>query len=380
MRCGRKSRSSHLLRAVAVACPLLLLSVYAHAADFTLRYIGQYAITTGTLFEGVEFGGISGLDRAPDGTYYAISDDRGGERGTPRAYSLAIDYDADGFRSVTLLRQIFMLRPDATSFSSTRRTVDPESIRVAPNGNLYWSSEGNWSPKPGDRHQPFLREMRVDGSFVRQFSTPAMFDYADNSTIGGRDNKLFESLAVTPNGTIFIATEDAIAQDGPIASVASGSRLRLTALAATGDASAQYVYQLGPIPKLPTVAPHYADNGLVELLALSDSRFLALERGFSTGPGITIRIALADIDGASNVLNVPSLIGIHPAPMAKEYLLDLDVLKSSFGIVLDNLEGMSWGHLLPNGHRTLVLVSDNNFQSNQTTQFIAFELVPRSVR
>jgi hypothetical protein len=48
--------------------------------------IGDYSIKTKTLFDGVEFGGISGLDRAPDGSYWAISDERGGERG-PEAWA-----------------------------------------------------------------------------------------------------------------------------------------------------------------------------------------------------------------------------------------------------------------------------------------------------
>ena len=46
----------------------------------SLKLIGTASIPTGTLFEGVEFGGISGLDQALDGSYWAISDDRGGER------------------------------------------------------------------------------------------------------------------------------------------------------------------------------------------------------------------------------------------------------------------------------------------------------------
>ena len=60
----------------------------------SLRLIGDYSIKTKTLFDGVEFGGISGLDRAPDGSYWAISDERGGERGTPRSTTWA-------FRSMT---------------------------------------------------------------------------------------------------------------------------------------------------------------------------------------------------------------------------------------------------------------------------------------
>ena len=38
---------------------------------------------------------------------------------------------------------------------------------------------------------------------------------------------------------------------------------------------------------------------------------------------------------------------------------------------VDNLEGMTWGPKLPNGERSLILVSDNNFSATQVTQFVA---------
>ena len=66
----------------------------AQAADFSLRLIGQQSLPTGTLFQSVEFGGISGLERASDGNYWALSDERGGERGTPRFYNISLNYDA----------------------------------------------------------------------------------------------------------------------------------------------------------------------------------------------------------------------------------------------------------------------------------------------
>ena len=44
------------------------------------------------------------------------------------------------------------------------------------------------------------------------------------------------------------------------------------------------------------------------------------------------------------------------------------------GITLDNVEGMTFGPDLPDGRRTLVLVSDDNFSESQVTQFLAFAL------
>jgi len=365
-------------RALLAAALLSAFVLPSQAADFTLRLIGQQSLPTGTLFQGVEFGGISGLDRAADGTFWALSDDRGGERGTPRFYNLSLDYDATGFHGITINSQVHMLRPDGTPFPSNARTVDPEGIRVAPNGNLYWASEGNWSSNPATRFQPFVREMTTAGVHVRAFNTPAMFDYVDNTTTGGRNNKLFEALAVTPNGTVYTANEDALAQDGNITTLNAGSKVRVTALdPVSGNATAQYVYELPRIPvdAIPG-APFGPDNGLPELLAISDNQFIALERAFAFGVGNTIRLTLTSFDaGTTNVLDVASLEGASYIPMSRELLLEMPI--SYEGVTLDNMEALSWGTVLANGHRTLVLAADNNFNAaTQTNLFMAFEVVP----
>ncbi len=349
----------------------------AQAADFSLRLIGQQSLPTGTLFQSVEFGGISGLERASDGNYWALSDERGGERGTPRFYNISLNYDAAGFKSVTINSQTNMLRPDGTPFPANARTVDPEGIRLAPNGNLYWSSEGNWSTNASDRYQPFVREMATDGTYVRSFNTPALFDYVDNRSTGGSDNKLFEALALTPNGKIYTANEDALIQDGNLATLAAGCKLRVTALdPVSGNATAQYVYELPPIPvDAAPGAPYAIDNGLVELLAISDNQFIAVERAFASGVGNTIRLILTGFDaGTTNVNGIASLTGASYTPMNRELLLEMPITYQ--GVPLDNIEAISWGKTLDNGNRTLVLAADNNFNGTQTNLFMAFEVMP----
>ena len=44
---------------------------------------------------------------------------------------------------------------------------------------------------------------------------------------------------------------------------------------------------------------------------------------------------------------------------------------------LDNTEGMCWGPSLPDGQRVLVVVSDDNFNPLQVTQFAAFAFTDR---
>lgn len=360
-----------------IALALSILAGTASAADFSLRLIGDFSLPTGTIHEGVEFGGISGMDMAADGSYWAISDDRGGERGTPRFYNLSLDYDAAGFHDVAINSQTYMQRPDGTAFPATSRTVDPESIRVAPNGNLYWSSEGNWNSNPANMYQPFVREMKTDGSYVGEFNTPAMFSYVDNTTTGGRGNKLFEALTVAPDGTVYTANEDALIQDGNITTLTTGSKVRVTALdPVSGNATAQYVYELPPIPvDAAPGAPFGPDNGLPELLAISDNQFIAIERAFAYGVGNTIRLTLTSFDAVTtNVLGIASLDGATYTPMSRELLLEMPITYE--GVILDNIEAISWGKTLANGHRTLVLAADNNFSGTQSNLFMAFEVVP----
>jgi hypothetical protein len=44
------------------------------------------------------------------------------------------------------------------------------------------------------------------------------------------------------------------------------------------------------------------------------------------------------------------------------------------GIFTDNIEGLTFGPKLTNGHQSLLFVSDNNFSDKQKTQFLLFEL------
>jgi len=105
-------------------------------------------------------------------------------------------------------------------------------------------------------------------------------------------------------------------------------------------------------------------------LPLSPTRLLAMERSFSTGVGNDVRIYLVDTAGATDTLGLPALpqdlSGVQVAQ--KTLVLDLDVL----GVTLDNLEGLTFGPVLPDGRQSLLIVSDNNFSPTQVTQFLAF--------
>ena len=47
---------------------------------------------------------------------------------------------------------------------------------------------------------------------------------------------------------------------------------------------------------------------------------------------------------------------------------------STTSIPLDNVEGITLGPKLPDGRKSLLLVSDNNFAASQFTQFLLFAI------
>ena len=159
--------------------------------------------------------------------------------------------------------------------------------------------------------------------------------------------------------------------------MAAGSVVRVTAMDPTsGNAKAQYAYRLPAIPvDAPAGAPFGPDNGLSEMLSIGKNRFIAVERAFASGIGNTIRLVETQITASTtNVLAVPSLTGASYTAMDRKVLLEMPITYE--GIKLDNIEAISWGKTLANGHRTLVLAADNNFTAQtQANQFIVLEVI-----
>ncbi len=117
---------------------------------------------------------------------------------------------------------------------------------------------------------------------------------------------------------------------------------------------------------------------MTEILSVNDHKFLLIERAGVQGEDRSfknyIRLYEIDINGASDISNIDSLQESKFKPVKKRLILDLNTLGLS---KLDNIEGISWGPKLANGNNSLVLASDNNFNSSQVTQFLAFEVLPK---
>jgi hypothetical protein len=342
----------------AVLVPTLV-AVPVRALD--LEFLGESNLAAGLVFEDSVVGGLSALDFDPASGRYAAIADRA-PQGASRFYALDIGTGATGFTraapvAVTLLRQA-----DGQPFDGM--DVDPEGLRRSAQGSWFWSSEGVADAGIA----PFVREMADDGSFVRDFALPAKYRPAPGR--GVRMNLGFESLTLTPDKRmLFTATENALAQDGPVASLAAGSPARILRFdVATGKPTGEFVYPTGPVAAAAAVSGGLAVNGLTELLALSDTRFIALERSFSAGVGHAVMLFLVDLDGATDVLAHDSLAGVAYRPVTKTLLLDLATL----GITLYNLEGLTFGPPLADGRRTLLILGDNNYTPGEASQLLLF--------
>jgi hypothetical protein len=113
------------------------------------------------------------------------------------------------------------------------------------------------------------------------------------------------------------------------------------------------------------------------MLAIGPTRLLTLERaGIENDAGVYhtyVRLHEIDTAGATDVSGLPSLAGASYRPVSKRLVLDLNAI----GLPrVDNLEGMAFGPRLPNGHASLVLISDDNFSNKQVTQVLVFDVVP----
>lgn len=337
-----------------------------------LRLIAYAVIPPLYLYRDTPVGGISAIDfDARSGEYLLLSDDRS-DRAPARFYAARWNWPT----RPELTDRTSLKGADGNPWPSRQhalRTVpvpDPEALRFrSATDTVLWSTEGDVSRGFG----PALYETRRDGSLVRQFELPAMFDAADGHSRGPRDNLGFEGLALTPDGRYaWLSMEAALCQDGPVAAATGPvGPCRLTQIDLdTGHAVRQIAYVPDNLPLQPNPANGFADNGISEILMIDSHRMLLLERAYAQNVGNSLRLYEVDTLLATDTLAQDTLRPGSYSAVKKRLVADF----STLGLPrLDNTEGMCWGPPQPDGHRTLVVVSDDNFNPGQITQLAAFE-------
>ena len=343
----------------------------------TLRFIGEATLPHRMEFQGTTVGGLSGIDfDAQRGVFYMISDDRS-DISAARFYTATIPISSSELGTPELLSVTLMKKPDGTPFGNRKNDIanvpDPEAIRYrAETDTLLWTSEGDKKLNIN----PFLREMKLDGSFIRELPTLTLFNMQSGDK-GPRDNIVFEALSLSADArSVWVAMEGALFDDGALPGYENGGgSIRVTQYdIINAKPIRQVAYVADAIPARPIPASGAADNGVPEVLTLDQHRMLVLERSYAQGVGNSLRVYVIDTRGGTDTMNINALTPTNHTPVKKQLLINFDSLNLK---KLDNTEGMSFGPRLPNGNRTLIFVSDDNFNRNQITQFLAFELIER---
>lgn len=335
-------------------------------------FLGQAMLPTGFSFQGTELGGLSGITYDPkQKVYYAISDDRS-EKAPARFYKLKIDLTQGSLKNGGVVPVGVTTLLDETNQPFAAGSLDPEGIASTDKGTVFISSEGN-----AERLlKPFIKEFSLSsGRQLKTLAVPEKFLPVASRKRGIRNNLAFESLTITPDQKyLFTATENALIQDGPSSAPKTSSRCRILQYnLLTSQLAGEFLYLTQPVATLLNLPGSFA-SGLVDLLALDNQgHFLSLERSFR-GLGYTIELFEVFLKGADDIQDIESLSAVDLKtikPVEKKLLLDFQTLKN---LPLDNIEGLTFGPQLADGRRSLIVVSDNNFQRAQRTQILAFRL------
>ena len=252
--------------------------------------------------------------------------------------------------------------------------LDPEALRVAPDGTVWVS----------DEYGPYVLHFNRLGQEIGSLALPAGFQIATPgatataeavNTTGRVTNKGMEGLAISPDGKTLVGMMQApLVQDGGTA----GTNVRILVYDLTNPSSApkQYLYQLDS-----------TSTAISELLAVNNHKFLVDERNGSAGASGIKKLYQIDFNQASAPTDLatsayPGTTASNGLPttgtpsgvtaLQKSLFADIGTLlrnatSSPFSAINgtnglpDKIEGYSWGPDLADGRHLLLVTNDNDF-------------------
>lgn len=345
-----------------------------------LKFLSQYIVPFNYQFQNTTVGGLSGIDyNSKKDEFYFISDDRS-DKNPARFYTAKILINNKKIDTVTFVKTTFFKDQDGNVYPNSTQdpshTPDPEALRFDSKTNQFiWSSEGERIANPSKPilEDPSITETDINGNYRDTFTLPQQL-HMSAGQYGPRQNGVFEGVTFTDDHkSLLVSVEEPLLQDGPAAGTGDTTGIcRIIRFnIATKKPVAEYAYKIDPVAHPPLVRGGFKINGIPDILLINNHRLLVVERSFSTGNlSCTIKVYLADLSNASNVLEINSLkdtAGIKIA--SKKLLLNMDDL----GIYIDNIEGVTFGPTLPDGKKSLLFVADNNFNPLEKTQVLLFE-------
>lgn len=308
-------------------------------------------------------GGLSGFFWE-NGKLIAVSDDRG-KFGPPRFYELTLKL-TDKAEMTVGKAQHFKDVPAAW-------VMDLEGLAPLSGGDLLLTTEGDNNKKP--RALPRIFVSSSAGVYKSEIAIPDKFlpETIGLQKKGVENNRAFEGLSIHPGTQGFFAmNEFPIIQDQ--SDDDQNLWLRILEFSKDKDqyaVKAEYPYMLSRLPK--NDAGIEVFRGVSEILATPDTRMIVLERGArltKSGIAYTGALYLTDLAGAKDVSSVKNLSDGKTTALKKEMLVDFEELLK--GQKVENFEALAWGPNLPDGRKTLLVLSDNNFSSKEKTTLLVF--------
>jgi len=274
----------------------------------------------------------------------------------------------------------------ASSLNAMNARLDPEAIRVSPDGKSVFIS---------DEYGPYIYQFnRATGERIRTIEVPANLGVTNLSSGGAAEisgntsgrvaNKGMEGLAITPDGKTLVGfMQSALIQDGGDGAKAN----RIVTIDLATNQTHQYAFN-----NLITANGSTKSYNSSEILALNDHQFLVLERdGKGLGDGSLAKVKqvwAVDINGAQDVSGLSGEAALLAKAPSKKLFLDIESALKTFGLseaqIPAKLEGMAFGEdIVDNGvlYHTLFIANDNDFVQDiaGTNQFFAFRFTDADV-
>ena len=332
-------------------------------------------------------GGFSALDYLDSHHVLAAISDRGpddGAVGYPcrvQLFEIAIRPGNAVPVEVTNKRTVFFSDRHGLRFTGSSAMIaasntvshrfDPEGFRFGPDQSMFVS----------DEYGPVLIHFSADGKELKRFELPAHLLVANPdadkkkenlaNTSGRASNRGMECLALSSDGTKLVGLmQSALIQDGERTDdgIIAGRNCRLVEIEISTGRLREFVYQMDG-----------EEYGNSEIVAYGPEEYLVLERdsvaGKQAGYRKLVHVTLA---GATNIAGTKKLpAGNLPSeivPVPRTVFLDLlDPQWELAGATMpEKIEGLTFGPLLNDGRRSLLVGTDNDFESTEESLIWVF--------
>lgn len=338
----------------------------------------------------------SAIDYAGKGNSYVLASDRGPKDGATdfacRYHHMDIIVSPNSSKvelkltKTTLLRDekdqpfVGLLSAIDKNHPELSMRLDPEGIRVGSAGTIFIA----------DEYGPFIYEFSPAGKRMRSIALPSKIlperiaakpdeEMPPHVKKGRQPNRGMEGLAISPDGSTLIGImQSPLIQDGGLDAMNKrvGINSRIVTIQLSAGKTKEFVYPL-----------ESGSNGISEILAIDDQRFLVLERDSLGGVETKCKkVFLINMEGASDVSEVAALpanqLPDEVKPVQKKLLIDL--LQSSYGLAGANfpekVEGLAFGPDLADGRKLMIITADNDFVATAPFRVFAFAIERSSLK